>query len=216
MRKVIGLFCLFASIQSFGQSISLQTFLAQNIRTVAVTSTGGILNVGGYDAGGNYVTRQVALGPTEVLAVSKYSWRPYLSLVTIPFKIRPAIDTFSQNVQTGLTNAGIATNIFNYKLTRYFNSGKQSTHQFGIGIIIAPTAEELSPENTNRFVNKKSKQLFISAGLSLTYTYNDITFAIIPAGFDFATTTDGKKYVYNKKQWWGFGIGITTKLFGLF
>lgn len=216
MRNLIITICVFVSFQSFGQTISLTSFLSQNIRAVAVTSTGGILNVGGYDVAGNYVTRQVALGPTEVLAVSKASLRPYLSLVTIPFKIRPAIDTFSQNVQTGLTNAGVATNIFNYKLTRYFNSGKQSTHQFGIGILIAPTAEELSPENTNRFVNKKTKQLFISVGLSLTYTYNDLTFAIIPAGFDFATTTDGKNYVYNKKHWWGFGLGITTKLFGLF
>jgi hypothetical protein len=216
MRNLIIAFCLLFSLQSAGQSISLSTFLTQNIKVVAVTSTGGILNVGGYDPGDNYVTRQVALGPTEVLAVSKASWRPYLSLVTIPFKVRPAIDTFSQNVQTGLANAGIATNIFNYKLTRYFNSGKQSTHQFGVGILIAPTAEELSPENTNRFVNKKSKQLFISAGLSLTYTYNDITFVILPVAYDFATTTDGKNYVYNKKNWWGFGVGITTKLFGLF
>lgn len=126
------------------------------------------------------------------------------------------MDTLPQNVQTGLTNAGVAVNIFNYKLIRCFNSGKQSTHLFGVGVLLAPTAEELTPENTKKFVNKKSKQLFISTALSITYTYNDITFAVVPLGFDFATTTDGKHYVYNKERWWGMGIGITTKLFGLF
>lgn len=216
MRTLFFAAILIACTQAFAQTIDLQTFLGQDINVVAVTSPGGVLDVGGYDPNDVYVTKKVALGPTEVLAIGKSSWTPRLSLVTIPFKVRPAIDTLPQAVQTGLTNAGISTNIFNYKLTRYFNSGKQSTHQFGVGILIAPTAEELRPDNTNKFVNETSKQLFISTGLCLTYTYNDLTFAMIPAGFDFATTDDGRNYVYNQQYWWGFGIGITTKLFGLF
>jgi hypothetical protein len=216
MKILYALFLACLSPNVFSQTIDLPTFLGQNITVVSVTSTGGILNIGGYDPNDQYVTRQVLLGPTQVLAISKDSWRPYISLITIPFKVRHSIDTFEQSVQTGLSNAGIAINIYNYKLSRYFNSGKQSVHQFGIGLLFAPTAEELTPENTKNFVNEKSKQLFLSAALSLTYTYNEVTFAIVPFGVDFATTTDGKHYIYNKKRWWGLGIGITTKLFGLF
>ncbi len=208
------LICFSTSV--FSQIIDIPTLRSQRINVVTVTSSGGTLNVGGYDPLGNYVTRQVSLGPTEVLAISKKSWRPYLSLVTIPFKVRHSIDTFPQSVQTGLSNAGIVANFYNYRLTRYFNSGKQSVHQFGIGILFAPAAEELTPENTKYFLTKNSKQLFISTGLSVTYSYNDITFALVPLGLDFATTSDGKHYIYNKKLWWGFGIGISTKLFGLF
>jgi len=195
--------------------ISLSDFLVQNINVVAVTSEGGILNINGY-SGNNFLSTRVLLTPTQVLAISKSSFRPHLSLVTIPFKVRSSIDTIPQNVQTGLTNAGIGLNIYNYKLTRYFSSGNKSTHLFGFGFIFAPAAEELSPDNTRKYVNKKSKQLFVSTGVSFAYTYNDLTFMLIPAGFDFATTTDGRNYIYNKKRWWGLGIGISTKLFGLF
>lgn len=61
--------------------------------------------------------------------------------------------------------------------------------------------------------NIKSKQMFISTGLTINYSYNNIKVSFIPIGFDFGTTSLGKKWVYNKRRWWGFGIGLEPKFF---
>ena len=50
------------------------------------------------------------------------------------------------------------------------------------------------------------QQQFIASGLTITYFYNNITFGFVPLGFDFATSTLGKEWVYHNKRWWGFGI----------
>jgi hypothetical protein len=33
----------------------------------------------------------------------------------------------------------------------------------------------------------------------------------VPIGFDIATSSIGKKWVYNERRWWGFGIGLEPK-----
>lgn len=201
----------------FGQApINLSDYLDEELTTISVEKSDcGIFKICAHDSNGNYVTRLVSFRPDQVLPIGKESWRPTVSVITIPFKIRPAVDTFPQNVQTGITNAGLVINVYNNKLTRYFSSGKSSIHNFGVGILLAPTAEELTPENSQGAVTQKTKQLFLSAGLSLTYSYGDVSLAIIPIGFDFATTAQGKKFAHNMQPWWGLGIGISTKLFGL-
>lgn len=215
MRLCLTALAAVYTMCAIAQQISLPAFIAKDIDVIMVTPKGGVLDVGGYDGSGVYVTQLVTMGPTDVLAISKKSWGIYPSLITIPFKARAAVDSLAPTVQLGLANAGIAFNVFDYKLTRYFNSGKQSTHRFGIGLFVAPSAEEISPTTTGNRVATTSKQLFISTGLSLTYTYNDVTFALIPAGLDIATTSEGKRFIHNEKYWWGLGIGITTKLFGI-
>ncbi len=150
------------------------------------------------------------------MAVSKFAFKPYLSILTVPLKVRYALDTFPQSAQIGLTNIGVSANLFNYRLDRYFSTGNKASHLFSLGVLLAPSVEELNPGNTDKNVNKTSKQLFMSTGLTVTYTYNDVTFALVPLGFEIATTNDEKHYIYNKKMWWGAGLGISTKLLGFF
>lgn len=52
----------------------------------------------------------------------------------------------------------------------------------------------------------------MSTGLTLNYSYNKLTFTLVPIGFDFATNTAGKQWNYNGKYWWGFGIGVDLKI----
>jgi hypothetical protein len=216
MKKVlsVSLLLILANFV-FGQdTISLKDFLAKEIYIESIKSEFNILTING-SKNGSIVKEYVSLKKNEVLGVWQTSFKPTLSIITIPFKVRPKQDTLSQNILTGLSNAGFNISFYNKKLDRYFVSGEKITHNFGAGLLISPTAIELSPENTNKIVITKSNQLFISTSLSLTYSFNDITLSLIPIGFDFATTKDGKNYIYNKKMWWGFGIGIETKLFGL-
>ncbi|MEK8180772.1 hypothetical protein WMW71_10515 [Flavobacterium buctense] len=140
--------------------------------------------------------------------------RPIFSIITVPFKVREAQDNKPQFVSTGVKNAGINIGLLNWKTDRYFANQTVSTHKLSFGAIIAPSGEELNIDNTDGQIVTKSTQLFISAGLTATYTYNAISFVAIPIGYDFATTSDGRKWMYNQKWWWGFGIGIDTKLLG--
>lgn len=217
MKRII-LYLLITVKFSFAQitdTIDLKTFLSQKIDAVAVETKGGILHITGYQSA-NFVSKDVLLARNDVFVISKLKFAPTLSLLTIPIKVRGKQDTIPQNVQTGLTNIGISVNLLNYKKTKFFSSGKQAVHIISAGVLLAPTVEELTPENTKKMLTKKSKQMFFSAGLNITYTYNDISFSFVPIGIDIPTTLDGKKYIYKNKRWWGFGVGITTKLFGLF
>jgi len=42
----------------------------------------------------------------------------------------------------------------------------------------------------------------MSTWITISYTYNEISFVFVPAGWDFATTTIEKSWGYNKQRWW--------------
>ena len=195
-------------------TLSVDEMIAEKIYVVSVEAENGIFTVSGYrKSNGTYQQRLVRVNPGKVYSISKIK-KFTLGILTIPLKVRSAVDTFPQMVETGLTTAGITLNFFNYRMDRYFTTGGKSTHQLSAGILVAPSGEELTPETTKNQVRFKSKHLFISTGVSITYTYNDISFSFIPIGYDFATSTPGKSYIHSGQPFWGFGIGITPKIFG--
>ncbi|MFT7072559.1 MAG: hypothetical protein ACJA1Z_003521 [Patiriisocius sp.] len=215
MKAKFLLISLLITSLGFGQKSTIEEFLKKKIQISNSEHKGNILTVYGFNENGNAVTDSIKFEKSQVLATWTNGFKPSLSIITTPFKVRPSQENIEQKVFTGLTNAGINLDLYGYNLSRYFASGKKSTHRFGAGFFLAPTAEELSANNSELIGDDKYKQLFISLGFSLTYKYNDITFSFIPAGWDIATASVGKSYVYNEKRWWGFGIGISTKLLGL-
>lgn len=189
---------------------------------VRVESADDVITLHGYahDGDGRMVQRKIGLKQGQVLKVSNKifpKWfRPAISLTTVPVKVRPSLDGKATAATSGLSNLGLNTNFFGYKSDRYFADGTKSTHKFGLGLWAAPSVEELGVANVDDptwGADRTSKQLFVSAGISLTYSYNAINFIFIPAGFDFATSTVGRKYSYDGKRWWGFGIGVDVKVF---
>ena len=192
---------------------TIKDFTEKDIYVINVSAKANILTVQGYKDG-NFVTDSLKLEKGQVFGIWHYGLGLRLSITTTPFKVRPSQKNAEQTVFTGLTNAGINVDIFSLKLDRYFITGNKSTHRFGIGFLLAPTAEELTPANSGLGEDEKYKQLFISAGLSVTYKYNDLTFSFIPVAWDYATSSVGKTYIYNEKRWWGFGIGISSELLG--
>lgn len=188
-----------------------------------VESIDNVLTVSGYkkNAGTNefsFLKRKIVLKKGEVYTVKDASfslYKPALSLITVPFKIRPKQDAFKTTASSGLTNIGFNLDFFGWKRERYFSSGKKSALRYGFGTWIAPSVEELDSVYTDGFLGKnvKSKQLFISTGFTFSISYNDVSFVIVPAGWDFATSTIGKNWVYNKQRWWGFGIAISPTVF---
>lgn len=199
-----------------------------------VESIDNILIVSGYVTGG-YTKRKVLLEQGEVLAIketdkifsSGYINSVPFSLVSVPFKIRPKtkvtlnntgtpIDTeFRSMAMSGINNLGINIDLIKRTTDRYFSNGKKATHKKGIGLIITPGVEEFSASviKDNSLVgDEKSKQFYVSVGISALYAYNGITFFVVPAGIDWAPSQLGKQWIYNKKYWWGFGIGVSPTI----
>lgn len=189
----------------------------KNIEIIKVVPDKNILDVTYFNTDSTAVSEKVKLHKKDVLAIGtwyKTFYTPKISVITVPFKVRRKQDDKPQFVSAGNKNAGLNLGFINYKQERYFSNGTMSTHKVSFGAIVAPSAEELSIDNTDGLLTTKSTQLFISTGLSVTYTYNSISFVLIPIGFDFSTTSDGSAWIYDHKWWWGLGIGIDTKLFG--
>ncbi len=213
---------LFALLSTtlFGQNsiITIEEFKEKDLWVFEVKSRSDTLKVKSYDTKNEdqIVSHNIILRRGKGLGVWTTSCFSQFSVITVPVKIRPSIDNFPQSAFTGLTNAGINWGILNRRLDRYFLNDKKSSHIFSLGVFIGPSIEELTPENTNNYVLTKNKQLFISSGFSLSYSYNDFLFTVTPVAYDYATTREGREYIYNKKMWWGFAIGIKTSLLGNF
>jgi hypothetical protein len=177
----------------------------------------------GYDENDNSTlkNRKVKLDRYEVLGINEWSWifnkghfKPLpISITSVPFKVRQGFDEFETTATSGIKNLGLNFDLGRWNTERYFASGKKSTHKFYAGIWVAPSVEELDFTQTRGFLadGTKSKQLFISTALTINYAYNNLTFTFVPMGFDIATSSVGKEWVYNERRWWGFGIGIEPK-----
>lgn len=203
----------------FGQkeTLTIKQFESiENLWVFDVKSSLDTLKIKSYDTAKKdmIVSHNVILERNKGLGVWTTSCFSQFSVITVPVKIRPPMGNFPQSAFTGLTNAGINLGIVNRRLDRYFSNDKKSSHIFSAGIFVGPSIEELAPENTNSYVLTKNKQLFISSGISFSYSYNDILFTVTPVAYDYATTKEGREYIYNKKMWWGFAIGIKTSLLG--
>ncbi|QQQ30228.1 hypothetical protein [Chryseobacterium indoltheticum] len=169
------------------------------------------ITVKGFRENGNFdkFIKKMTLG--YVYSNKTVVYYPKFSLLTLPFKIRPKTNDYSSSAYSGLDNIGLNIDFSSLQWDKYFSTGRSSSSRVSAGILLAPAVEEMTIENTkNNSANKK--QLFISTGITLNYSYNKLTFTIVPVGFDFATNTAGKEWVYNKRYWWGFGIGLDLKI----
>lgn len=202
-----------------------------------VESNNNVLTVSGYKNDG-FTKRSVLLKNNDVLAVieNKYiSWgKGYwnsipFSLITVPFKIRPrnkvsltktnpsTDTTYAATAMSGITNLGVHLDLVKRTTERYFSSGKKSGHKWAFGVFVAPGVEELGAAQIKDFslgTDGKSKQFFVSGGCAVSYAYNGITFLLVPAAADWAPSSIGKQWIYHKKFWWGFGIGVSPTLLG--
>lgn len=193
-----------------------------------VESNNNLLTI--YGIRNNNISKiDVQLEPGNALAIWEWSsifnaihWTPIpLSLTTVPFKIRPELTLqngsllFEETASSGLSNIGFNLDLAKIKLERYFSTGKKSTHKLSLGFWAAPSVEEMDSDNTLGYlaVGEKSKQLFLSTGVTIAYSYNDISFIFIPRGWDLNTSTIGDNWIYDNEPWWGFGIAVSPKIF---
>lgn len=204
-------------------SYTLTNYLTdQRLRLEEVTNVeakNNILTVYGYTKNNknSIVSRNVALKRREVLAISNFdlSFIPKISFTTIPYKVRPKTDSLETKAYSGLSNIGLNFDFIGWEMNRYFASGKKSNHRLGVGVWFAPSVEEIDYKHVKGVSNKTgtTNQLFLSGGITLSYTYNEISFVAVPVGWDWGMNSISKDWIYSGKRWWGFGIALSPKIF---
>jgi len=137
---------------------------------------------------------------------------PTISIVTVPFKVRPNIQDRGQFAQADVENIGLQYPFLSYTKSKLFFDGKVSKHKWSFGGIVAPMALTTNAANTNNRKPIERTQLALSVATAISYSYNDITFSLIPAGIDYGINTNVRYWVYHGKVWWGFGIAIAPKI----
>jgi hypothetical protein len=138
------------------------------------------------------------------------------SIFTVPIKIRPAIQNIRQVAKADVKNAGLFIGVYNKTRKKYFKDGTTSDFKLSYGGILAPNVETFNAANTNSYyvTGSEKTQMTLSAGISVAGTYKSLTFSIIPLATDFGLTKQSDHWVYNRKIWYGFGIGLDSKLLG--
>lgn len=125
--------------------------------------------------------------------------------MTIPFKIRFKKDTLLSTTEVDIATGGFFLGK-TVKITRYFYD-KTSVTEWSLGAFFAPSAIELSLENTGKKVEGIT-QPALSSGIALAFTIKKISL-FAACGIDTGLSkTIRTKWVYNNDLWIGFGIGI--------
>ena len=123
-------------------------------------------------------------------------WTVSLGTLTNPFKLRPTKGQFTSNLNLG-------TAIFaQYKLSENWSGG---------GILgISLTSVTLDSASTTGHVLTTSERPAITPSLSFLIAYKNVNFTL-GVGIDYINTTTDieKSWIFNKKPWIGFGIGIS-------
>lgn len=163
------------------------------------------------------------------VGLSTKRWLPTsfgnFSIMTVPFKVRSRNSQGQITAKADIKNVGLYLPVYLWDYKRYWLDNATTNHKFSIGILMAPMAEDLTDANTDNYFSKspvdangKAKQPYtafmLSTSLAATYTYKNITLAVIPMGFDFGMDQAGKKWINHGRYWFGFGVGVDTKLFG--
>jgi hypothetical protein len=174
-----------------------------------------------------YYTAQ--LEKNGYVGFSTKKWLPTsfgnFSIMTVPFKVRSRNSQGQVTAKADIKNVGVYLPVYLWDYKRYWLDNATTNHKFSIGILIAPMAEDLTDANTDNYFTKspldangKAKQPYtafmLSTSIAATYSYKNITLALIPAGFDFGMDKAGKNWINDGRYWFGFAVGVDTKLFG--
>lgn len=139
-----------------------------------------------------------------------------LSVITVPIKVRPSVHNKKQVATADIKNVGVFYGLYNYHWKKYYKDSATSDTKLSVGFILSPAVEKFDSLNTNGYLTKglERSQLVISTAVGITGSYKGVTVAVIPAGWDIGTSSIRKEWIYNRRYWWGFGIGLDSKIFG--
>ncbi|HYD90120.1 MAG TPA: hypothetical protein VEA37_01375, partial [Flavobacterium sp.] len=108
---------------------------------------------------------------------------PYISAMTVPIKIRPRDGEIPSSAKADIDNIGVYLS-WGKEYEKWYYDDTTITKKWSGGIFIAPTFEKLDKSNAPNLTYENSNQVYLTLALAATFTYENITFAVIPIGFD--------------------------------
>lgn len=152
---------------------------------------------------------QAPISTTGLISSYKHGFAGF-SLLTVPFKIRPRANGNSSSSKADINNIGLFSG-YSWSWERWHYNDETTTFKIAVGGYLAPSVEELTPENSS--VTKNTNQCYVTTALAITLNWNKLNFAIIPLAADSGLSPTSRKWIYDGNFWWGFGLGIDTSLF---
>lgn len=138
------------------------------------------------------------------------SWS--FNIASVPFKIFPKT-SYPSAVSGDIDNIGLYAGHGFREWSFLKANGKESKLNFGGGIFLAPSVVKLNKDNSSIEDDNEINKPYFTTALAFHIKYQNFTIMVIPCGVDTAFSDSGKKWNYDGKYWWGFGLGIDTSLF---
>lgn len=151
------------------------------------------------------------LSANEVI-LTKTSALVSFNIATVPFKIFPKT-SYPSSVSGDIDNIGLYTGLRFKDWSFLKANGKETNLNYGMGLFLAPSVVKLNKDNSSIESDEEVNKPYLTTALAVHIKYQNFTIMIIPCGVDIAFSDSGKKWNYDGKYWWGFGLGIDTSLF---
>lgn len=138
------------------------------------------------------VTAQTTPGHTDTIGKAKFD----INIMTIPFKIRPAVKGFPLQLNTSFSTA------------LYLGKRKDRLKMgYGYGILLGMGAVAMNPYVTRQKITDEYDGFVTSAGLAGLYDTKGFNLGLA-MGFDHLMDSNRENWIYQHKIWLGLFFGI--------
>jgi hypothetical protein len=158
----------------------------------------------------------ISLLPAETLGdhPEKFGKRSIdIDITTILFKYRPGKNGLPAQLTTDFNAAMfVGWRHDNYLLESMENPLRHDHYEavnrgFDVGVFAGPGTTPISPFSTKEMVLNEYSGMIIQYGIA-GFVESSVASFGIAAGFDYLLSPDRKVWIYNKKPWIGFVVGI--------
>lgn len=211
-----------SSKYDFSEGLYRTTLVGSNRDKVYMEPAGDTFQVIPYDKSQKEIDRSAAvlsypaLSPENPLrSRPQHFIKPSLDLdvLTIPFKYRPSVSGFPQQLNTNFNGALY----LGYRADRYRLSYRKSplglfkrrvTHTgYSLGVLCGLGSTAVNPWVTGNRVESEYDGLVINTGLAFITALNNLSFGI-GAGTDYLADANSRHWIYQGKPWLGVMFGL--------
>lgn len=151
-------------------------------------------------------------------ALNYWGMQPVLQALTVPIKVRPALnDQILYNASSSV-NVGFAVG---YKFTHYayqnhyqkikekliYINSRTRSYSITPGIFAGPTIVSLTGKNTEGIVKIDRSVLGLTTGGFGVFGIGNFNLGLA-IGWDFSFGEEGSKWIYNRKPWYGVVVAL--------
>lgn len=157
-----------------------------------------------------FADKKINIAEIDNLRFLRYSFD--IDIITLPFKVRPAVKGFPQQLNPNFSAAMyLGKRIDNYYIKSFVEDGKSGTRisnvGFGLGIFTGLGSVTMNPFVTQNFINYEYDGFVVSTGLAGIYDARRFNIGLA-FGIDRLVDKNNKYWIYQNKPWIGILFGL--------